>query len=200
MLSGADRKGSIVRGDVFVVDEDTDLLDPIFQNGEYINPLWKPSGNGGTQKGKPEISSKHLEENITTEKKKDSRTSSLFPGKPSDDIIDLGPGNTPKKPSYPRTSTDDQGRTVSPTAQVISSDPSAKPLDEKTGSITTQSTTHSDVKHEDRENPGTVTIVSIDGDLVRSSDGQMYRLQKGGVGRMGRPGPEVSGLMMLYLL
>ncbi|XP_068588520.1 uncharacterized protein [Cebidichthys violaceus] len=101
--SGSSRKGSVGRGDVFVVDEDTDLLDPTFQNGGQVNPLWKPSRNGltGSQKEKPELSSKQLEENITTDKKADSggRTSSLFPGKPSDDVIDLDKGSAPKKPS-----------------------------------------------------------------------------------------------------
>ncbi|KAJ4926157.1 hypothetical protein JOQ06_008340 [Pogonophryne albipinna] len=114
--SGTNRKGSVGRGDVFVVDEDTDLLDPTFQNGGQVNPQWKPSRNGlkGSQKGKPEM----IEENITTDEKVDSsgRTSSLFPGKPSSDIIDLDIGGTTKKPSVdlpvpkipsdPRTSTD----------------------------------------------------------------------------------------------
>lgn len=227
MLSGPDRKGSVIRGDVFVVDEDTDLLDPLFQNGGQVNPQWKPSRNGlkGNQKGKPEMSSKDVEENITTEKKTDSsgRTSSLFLGKPSDDIIDLDTGTTPKKPSVgfpvpsrvpsdPRTSTDssklreetDNWTTmVLPTPHVITSDSSAKVVVVEEGPITTQSTTHPvhrvehNGKQPDRERPGTVTIVSINGDLVQSSDGKMYRLRRGPAGWMGPPGQEVSGFMVL---
>nr|XP_029501712.1 collagen alpha-1(XI) chain-like [Oncorhynchus nerka] len=101
---GPRQKGSVGRGDVFVVDEDTDLADPILQGG-HRNPQWKPSSQGpkGSREGKPEPSSKLLEENITTDKKtKDSggRGIGLFPAKPLDDIIiDLDPGFSPKKPS-----------------------------------------------------------------------------------------------------
>lgn len=224
MPSGPDRKGSVVRGDVFLVDEDTDLLDPVFQNGGKVNPQWKPSRNGH-QKEKPEVSSKHLEENITTEKKTDSsgRSSSLFPRKPSDDIIDLDPGKTPKKPavgfpelpkisSGPRTSTDSnklreetdtETRTVSPTPHVITSGSLAKEVVEKDS---TQNTTQLDrrVEHNnkqpDKKRPGIVTIVSRHGDLVQGSDGKMYQLHRGPPGNMGPPGPEVSGLIVLLLL
>lgn len=211
MLSGPNRKGSVVRGDVFVVDEDTDLLDPIFQNGGYVDPQRKPSRNGGNQKGKPEMSSKHLEENITTEKRtaESDRTSSLFPGKPSEDIIDLDTGDAPKKPSAGspvlprnpsspnRTSTDSgqlREETDDPTRTV-----SSTPRIEVPMRSTTRRAEHH-VKHLDRERPGTVTIVSVDGDLVRGSDGKMYRLQRGPAGRMGPPGPEVSDTRMLLLL
>lgn len=186
--SGSDRTGSVGRGDVFVVDEDTDLLDPTFQNGGQINPQWKPSRNGltGSQKGKPEPSSKQFEENITTDKKADSggRTSSLFPGKPSDDIIDLDIGGAPKKPSVgfpvpktpsdPRTSTD-SGSSTKAVVKVTNG--------EKT----------------DKEHPATVTIVSRDGDLVRGSDGKTYRLQRGPPGRMGPPGQQVSVLLVALI-
>lgn len=221
--SGSNRKGSVGRGDVFVVDEDTDLLDPIFQSGGVVNPQWKPSRNGlkGSQKGKPEVSSKLLEENITTEKKADSggRTSSLFPGKPSDDIIDLDIGGATKKPplgfpvipkipSDPRTSTDsdklrdtdERSRSVSPTPRVIISGPSAKAVVEEGRPITTDHRAEHNGKQTDKERPGTVTIVSRDRDLVLGSDGKKYRLQKGPPGRMGPPGQEVSGLMVFLLL
>lgn len=103
MPSRPNRKGSAGRGDVFVVDEDTDLLDPTLHSGGQLNPQWKPPKQGakGSQEGKPELSSKHLEDNVTTDKKTDlgGRTSTLFPGKPSDDIIDdLNTGSVPKKP------------------------------------------------------------------------------------------------------
>lgn len=215
--TGPDRKGSVIRGDVFLVDEDTDLLDPVYQNGGKVNPQWKPSRNG-LQKGKPEVSSKHLDENITTEKKTDSsgRSSPLFPGKPSDDIIDL---DTPKKPSvgFPKVSsdpttstdwnklkeeTDAQTRTVSPTSHVMTSGSFPKKIVEDT----TQNTTHFDDKVEynskkpDKKHSGIVTIVSRNGDLVRGSDGKLYQLHSGPPGEMGPPGLEVSGLMVLLLL
>lgn len=190
--SGSNRKGSVGRGDVFVVDEDTDLLDPTFQIGGQVNPQWKPSRNGlkGTQKGKPELSSKQLEENITTDKKADSggRTSPLFPGKPSGDIIDLDVGGAPKKPSLgfpvpkipsdPRTSTD--------------SGTSAKAVAEEGRPITNG-------KQPDNERHAIVTIVSKEENLVLGSDGKMYRLQRGPMGRMGPPGQEVSVLMIFLL-
>lgn len=209
--SGSSRsKGSVGRGDVFVVDEDTDLLDPIFQNGRQVNPQWKPSRNGfkGNQKGKPELSSKLLEENITTDKKTDSggRTSSLFPRKPSDDILDLDLESATKKPvvvfpiiptipTDPRIDDDEWSRSVSPTPLIIISGPSAKgKLD------TTDHRAKHNGKLPEKERPGVVTIVSRDRDLVLGSDGKTYRLQRGPPGRVGPPGQEVSGLMIFLLL
>lgn len=209
--SRPNRKGSVGRGGVLLVDEDTDLLDTIFQNGRQVNPRLKPSRNGpkGSQKGKPELSSKNMEENITTEKKKDSngRTSSLFPGKPSDDVIDLDIGGSPKKPSLgfpappkipsdPRSTTDSSKvtTTISPLPDV------------KGSSRTTQSSIQFDRRHEhkgrlpEKGRPATVAIVSRDGNLVLGSDGKMYRLQRGPPGRMGPPGLEVSGLLVFSLL
>ncbi|KAK2818894.1 hypothetical protein Q5P01_024455 [Channa striata] len=218
--SGPKRKGSVIRGDVFLVEEDTDLLDPIFQNGRHVSPQFKPPRNGlkGNQKGKPEVPSKHLEDNITIEKKLDSsgRSSLTFPGKPTDDIIDLDNRNTPKKPSvgfplFPKTpsdprlstdsnkpfeETDEHTRTVSPTPHVVTSGSLAKKTINNGGRISSQNDTHSNhrtghsIKQPDRERPGIVTIVSKNGDLVRGSDGKMYRLHRGPPGQMGPPGQE----------
>ncbi|XP_041667075.1 collagen alpha-1(XI) chain-like [Cheilinus undulatus] len=210
--SGSSRKGSLGRGDVFVIDEDTDLLDPIFQHGGQINPQWKPPRNGlkGIQKGKPELSSKDFEENITTDKKTDSsgRTTSLFPGKPSDDIIDLDIGGATKKPSVgfplnpkipldPRTTTDSlkveadgRFRSVSPTPHVVLPDSSAKADANDKRPINGDRKTENKGRQPKKEPAGTVTIVSRDGDLVLGSDGKMYWLQRGPPGRMGPPGPE----------
>ncbi|XP_059214588.1 uncharacterized protein LOC131992894 [Centropristis striata] len=181
--SGSNRKGSVGRGDVFVVDEDTDLLDPIFQNGGRVNPQWKPSRNGlkGSQKGKPEQSSKHLEENITTDKKatSDGRTSSLFPGKPTADIIDLDDvRGAPKKPSveYPVAKTPQDPRTSTESAKVGVED--RRPI--------------TNGRQPEKEHPAIVTMVTRDGDLVLGSDGKTYRLQRGPAGRMGPPGEEVG--------
>lgn len=208
MPSGSNRpKGSVGREDIFVVDEDTDLLD------RKVNPQWKPSRNGfkGNQKGKPELPSKQLEENITTDKKANSgRTSSLFPRKPSDDVIDLDIESATKKPSviFPvvtkipsdprettdannsREMTDNRSMFVSPTPHIITTQ---KAID--TGRPV--STDHRDKlnnKLQEKEQPGTVSIIYRDRDLVLGSDGKKYRLQSGPPGPMGPPGKEVSGL------
>lgn len=190
-----------------MIDEDTDLLDLVFQQGGQVNPQWKPDRNGlkGSQKGKPDVLSKKVEENITTEKKTHSRTSSLFPKKPSDDIIDLDVGGSPKKPSLgvpsppkipssPRTSTESNRlredldldtRTVSPA-------PHWNPTPWTT--LDHRTTKGSEDVQPDRERPWIVTIGSRDGDLVLGSDGKTYRVQRGPLGRMGPPGPDVSHL------
>lgn len=215
MPSGSNRKGSVGRGDVFLIDEDTDLLDPIFQYNGQDNPRWIPSRNGlkGSQKGKPELSSKDLEENVTTDKKTDTsgRTSSLFPGKPSDDIVDLEIGGATKKPSVgfpalpripdPRTTTvsltdetNERSRSVSPTPRIIYQSPSAKAEVQKGGPVPTDRSTVNVSKQPRKERPSTVTIVSRDGDMVLGSDGKVYRLQRGPPGHLGPTGPEVSHL------
>lgn len=209
MPSRPDRKGSAGHSDVFVVDEDTDLLDPVFQNGGQVNPQWKPSTNGlkGSQKGKTELTSKNLEENITIEKKVDSsgRSSSLFPGKPSDDIIDLDISSSPKKPSldFPKVPSslktsaqpsilDRQTSMVLPTPPATTSAPFVKEAVKEEGSINTQITVEVHVKRPDKDRQGIVTVISRDGDLVLGSDGKKYKLKRGPPGRMGPPGLEVS--------
>lgn len=49
----------------------------------------------------------------------------------------------------------------------------------------------------EREQPGTVTIIYQDNELVVGSDGKRYRLRKGPPGRMGASGPEVGGTGVL---
>uniref|UniRef100_A0A673XVB8 Laminin G domain-containing protein n=1 Tax=Salmo trutta TaxID=8032 RepID=A0A673XVB8_SALTR len=218
---GPHQKGMVGRGDVFVVDEDTDLADPNFQRG-HLNPQWKPSRQGpkGSHEGKPEPSSKLLEENITTDKKtadSGGRGIGLFPGKPSDDIIiDLDPGSSSKKPSIVKTPIKtpldpehpdfnllrqevEGPQTPSRTALASTSVPPAPPIEavtEKrrpTTHIPTQPDPNPDCAitvERGPERPGTVTIVSREGDLVLGSDGQMYRVQRGPPGRMGPPGKE----------
>lgn len=46
----------------------------------------------------------------------------------------------------------------------------------------------------EKEQPGTVTVIYQDNELVVGSDGKRYRLRKGPPGRMGASGPQVSGL------
>ncbi|XP_034047688.1 collagen alpha-2(V) chain [Thalassophryne amazonica] len=192
-------KDSVVHGDVFVVDEDIDLLDPTFQTGGQVSPQWNPFRNGlkGNQKGKPEVSSKNLEDNITADKKTDfgGRTF-LFPGKPSD-IIDLDNKNTSKKPSlgFPvvpklrsdSMSSDKVQEEADEHLQIISG-PSRNAVVEEGRPFRQDRTSNSD--HNDNTHPPAVTIVSRDGDLVLGSDGKMYQLQQGTPGQMGPPGLE----------
>lgn len=216
MPSGSSRsKGSVHQGNVFLVEEDTDLLDPIFHNSGKVNPQWKPSK--GNQR-KPEPSSKLLEENITVDKKKDSSggTSSLFPGKQSHNVMDLHIESATKKPSVsfpvllkinsgPRTPTDSNklravtnelSMFVSPKPHVISG-PSAKEVVEHGRAITTDHRAKHNNRLPEKEQPGIVTM--IDRDLVLGSDGKKYRLQRGPPGRMGPPGQEVSDLKVFLL-
>lgn len=185
------------RGDVFVIDEDTDLLDLVFQHGGKVNR----NGLKGGQKVKPDVSSKKVEENVTTEKKTDSRTSSLFPRKPSDDIIDLDVGGSPKKPSLrfppkipssPRTSTESNKlrEDLYLETKTVSAEPHWSPTPQTTSGHRT-SKGGRDLQP-DRERPGIVG--SRDGDLVLGSDGKMYRVQRGQPGKMGPQGPDVSQL------
>lgn len=194
-----------------MVDEDIDLLDPVFQNGGYVNPQWKPFKNGleGRQKGKIDKIPKKFEDNVTTEKKTDSsgRTSLQFPKKPSDEIIDLDIGNTPKKPSAgvsplpntptsPRTSTDSNNLEETEETKTFTSAPTKIIIPVQTTMPFDQRIKHiGKGKQPDQGHSGTITIVSKEGDLAIGSDGKKYRLQRGPPGRMGPPGLEVSGFV-----
>ncbi|XP_061887393.1 uncharacterized protein LOC133638619 [Entelurus aequoreus] len=131
------------RGVASVVDEDTDLLDLISPIGGRVNPSWNRLK--GNQKEKLGVPSKHLDDNITVDKKVDSGwgTSSTFPGKPSDDVIILDTGNNSKKsfvdltspPKLPldpeahvdstsqREDTDERSSFVLPSSHVIDQSP-----------------------------------------------------------------------------
>lgn len=186
-----------------MVEEDTDLLDPIFQSGGVVNPQWKPSRNGlkGSQKGKPDMSTKKVEENITTEKK----TSSVFPLKPSDSIIDLDVGGSlkkpslgnprlPKIPSYPRISAESNELNAEETSTVSPATSQSPTTVQPTKPLVHRGKHEGEGAEPDRESPQIVTIVSRQGELVLGSDGKTYRLQRGPPGRMGPPGPDVSEL------
>ncbi|KAF7217746.1 collagen alpha-1(V) chain-like [Nothobranchius furzeri] len=196
-------KGSAGRGDVFVVDEDTDLLDPVLLQGGYVNPQWKPSmhGSKGSQKGKPEVPSKKVEENITTEKKVDSRTPSLSPKNPTDDIIDLVRESAPKKPSLghplppktsssPRTSTDSEKPREELDVETRTVSPAPRWIPTTTTTHLDHRTTPNKHTRPDREGPLIVPAGSRDGNLVLGSDGRTYRVQRGPAGRKGPPGPD----------
>ncbi|XP_076139560.1 uncharacterized protein LOC143122664 [Alosa pseudoharengus] len=189
------RQPSLVgRGDVFEVDEDTDLVDVLRPTKP---PRRKPKGS---REGKPDQSSKRLDENITTDKKKVEGGSTS--GKPVDNIIDLD--TTKKKPTVvfpngrtrPGPEDADANRLkedidppdftqVSKPGQTPKTKPSTVP---STGRIIEGAGTS---KHNgSRENPGRVHVISREGDLVTMSDGRKFRLQRGPKGYMGPPGEE----------
>lgn len=200
--SGTSRQGAA--GHV-VVDEDTEFL----QTGGQINLQWKPfkNGIGRNQKGKPGVTSKHLEDNITTDKKVDpaGRTSSSFPGKPASDIIDLDGGNTRKKPvvvftvppKLSRAPFDSTGDGTD-SSHVIYQSPSVRKAEEQDGPTTAQNISYTNQqarlqgKLPIKSKSGTRTIASKEGGLALGSDGKLYRLKPGLPGRMGPPGQEVS--------
>ncbi|XP_077594079.1 uncharacterized protein LOC144210983 [Stigmatopora nigra] len=206
--SGTRRHGTGGQGGVFLVDEDTELLDLTLQMGGRINPEWKPSKNGQNQKGKSETLPKKTEDNITTDKKVDpgGRSSLTFPGKPIDHIVNLDSRNTRKKPVLESTTPPKLPTNPQPTFKPIGErqSSSSSPLSGKNYQntpvkkvdTTTQNfsyTTHSDkvqVKFQNKSKQATIRIISRDGDMLMGSNGKMYRLKPGQVGKMGPPGPE----------
>lgn len=67
--TGVKRPGSISRGDVFEVDEYTDLIDPntLSKNAGLPHKIHPPLAKG-SKEAKPDSTSKLLDENVTTEK------------------------------------------------------------------------------------------------------------------------------------
>ena len=202
MPSGTRREGSLGPGDVLVVDEDTDLFNPVFQGvGGRLNPQWKPSRTGakGLHEGKAGAPSKGLEENTTTGKRVETDSGaggeSLLPGTPKGDIIlDLDTRTGPKKHSaaFPDGKIPSGDHTRDPEAEEGGSSPGSagtpsikRAPEERTVSLDNAI----DEKHQ-----GFVSVVSRHGDMALGSDGRWYRLQRGAPGRMGPPGTEVSEL------
>lgn len=219
MPSGASRSKGLITGNVFVVDEDVDLLES-FNVGGKVNPDWRPPRNGpkGSVKGKPDTRSKVLEDNITTDKKADGagRSPSLFPRKPSDNVIDLDIESATKKPpvrftfyftppyqsfksihSFHHVKRGNKSKFVPPVPQVVSAGPTVEAGVEDRKPVTTTGIAEVDNQLPEKEQPGTVTVIYRDNELVVGSDGKRYRLRKGPPGRMGASGPQVSGLNVL---
>lgn len=204
------RKPSLVgRGDVFEVDEDTDLVDTLRPKpGSTASTKTPPRQPKGSGEGKPDPSSKRLDENITTNKKKADRGGTSI--KPVDNIIDLDLGRPKKKP--PKVSANGRTRPgpddadanrlkedIDPPDYTPSSKPSAPTRKTKPGSPTTVPSTGRVIEGAgtpkqkgSSEAPGKAYVVTRDGDLVTYSDGRMFRLQKGPKGFMGPPGHPVS--------
>jgi len=199
--SGSRRQGSVDRVDVLVVEEDTDLFDPIFQGvGGQLNPQWKPPRPGA--KGKAGASSKGPEENITTDKTEMetdavARGDSVFPGKPTGDaIINLDTGTDPKKSSgaFPATKIPSVGdQTGNPEGNDVGEgDSSPRPDGTPSAGKKVGEERTLDNAIDEKHQQGFVSVVSRDGDMALGSDGSWYRLQRGPAGRMGPPGREVS--------
>lgn len=164
------------RGDVFEVDEDTDLVDQNILSKNGGKPS-KTLPTAGSRDGKPDSTSKRLDENITTDKHK--TTGKVLPKKPGDTtIINL----------------DVREPFVSPTGGTIFSDETTRsPKVKETDRGTTISPRIPEVSvGSDRERQSTVILTGRHGDLVRGSDGRMYRIQRGRPGSIGLPGEPVS--------
>jgi len=195
------------RGDVFVVDEDTDLVDQniLSKNGGKPSKSF-PTDTTESRDGKPASTSKHLDENITTDKHKPGKPS---PKKPVDTRIINLDVQVPEKPTG---STVSSGETLLETTS-SPEDRESNLLKEDLGAITQapDSTTYWEgiSKGSGRtvsgtpdipagsgwgseENPGTVILTGRHGDLVRGSDGNMYRIQRGPMGPVGPRGEPVS--------
>lgn len=204
--SGSRQPSLLGRGDVFEVDEDTDLADVLRPKpGSTSGTKTPPHHPKGGSEGKADPASKLLDENVTTDKKKvDGGVTS---GKPLDGIIDLDLGRPRKKPAVvfpsgrtlPGPDDADANRLkedIDPPDYTQSSKPSSPSKVPSTDRIIQGAGTP---KHKgSREKPGRVHVTSRDGDLVTFSDGRRYRLQKGPKGFMGSPGESVSLLFSFF--
>lgn len=185
-----------------MVDEDTGL----FHNRGKANRHSNPTRNGHlpNQRGKPEESSKLVDENITMDKKADS---SPFPGKPSDSITDPDIERGAKKPSLgisdlPGIFTDgvmSEGLLTFPKSHLVSG-PSGEAFPQSWGSVISDHRAERVTKLVDKDDSHWWTIESRGGHLVQGSDGRMYRLLRGPPGLMGPPGEDVSPSFIFSLL
>ncbi|XP_061118108.1 collagen alpha-2(XI) chain-like [Conger conger] len=208
---GPRRPGTLERGDLFLLEEDTDLADPNIP----------PPGGKKRPRPKPSSASKVLDENITTDKTKAGGGGRDFPGKPSDDIIDLDSSSstssglkktpvggkalseTPLRPQRPDNRSrehDARPSAVPPKGSAPAPTHAPRPRSEPdtvTAERDLAAPTHlGQGPHGDRapagETPaGTAKIPPRDGDIIRGSDNKMYRVRKGPrgpTGPYGKPG------------
>lgn len=197
-------RGSGGRGGIVLVDEDTGLINHLFPNRGKVNHHLKPVRNGQleNQRGKPEQSSKLLDENITTDKKTDSNGGTIFqfPGKPSDSLTELDGESPIKKPSLgiselPGIFSDGMtsgDANVTDESPIIISGPSGKGFPQNGRSVTSNQRAKHFNDLVDRVYSHLWTLTPREGRLVQGSDGKSYRLVRGPPGWMGPPGEDVS--------
>lgn len=200
-------------GGVVLVDEDTGL----FRNRGKGNRHSKPTRNGhlDNQKGKPEESSKLVNENTTTDKKTDSPIT----GKPSDSVTEPDVESDTKKPSlgiselpgiftHGVTSeglniwtevTDETSNMTFPESHLIVSGLSGESFPHSGRSVISNHRAERITKLADKDDSPWRTIESRDGHLVQGSDGKMYQLLRGPPGLMGPPGKDVSPTFIFSL-
>lgn len=195
------------RGDVFEVDEDTDLVDQnvLSKNGGKPSKTI-PTDTTGSRDGKPESTSKHLDENITTDKHKPGKPS---PKKPVDTTIINLDVQVPKKPTgstlssreiHLETTSSPEDREsnllkedLGATTQAPVSTSSWEGISKGSGrTISKTPDIPAGSGWGSEEHPGTVILTGRHGDLVRGSDGNMYRIQRGPMGPVGPQGEPVS--------
>lgn len=186
--TGLKRPSSFSRGDVFEVDEYTDLIDPnaLSKNGGLPHKIHQPLVKG-SKEAKPDSTSKLLDENITTEK---SSPDKGFPKKPVDNTIsdpDV-PSILKKTPAGESSSPEDSdSNLLKEGEQMVTSTPvPPHSSPEKTNE------TH-------RIDPNLV-LTGRTGGLVRGSDGKMHHLLQGPPGPVGPPGEPVSTIYLFHLL
>lgn len=189
-----------------LVDEDTGLFHNRGKFNRHLNPV--RDGPLDNQKGKPEESSKLVDDNITMDKKADS----LVPGKTSDGITDPDVNSDSKKSSLGilelsgiftdgvtseglnvRTeATDEASKLASPETHLMASGPSGEALPPSWRSVISDHKAERVTKLVDKDDSHWQTIESRHGHLVQGSDGRMYRLLGGPPGLMGPTGKDVS--------
>lgn len=167
-----------IRGDVFEVDEYTDLIDPnALSKNDGLPHKINPPLSKGSKEAKPDSASKLLDENITTEK---SNPDKGFPKKPVDNtIIDL---DVPSKklPAEEHPSPED------PDSNLLMEG------EERVTSAPVPPSSTTDRANDNRRIVPNVVFVGRTGGLVQGSDGKMYHLHPGPPGPMGPPGEPVS--------
>ncbi|XP_029108675.1 collagen alpha-1(V) chain-like [Scleropages formosus] len=190
---GPRRPGSVTRGDVFLVEEDTDLAESHLPF-RYSTPPPAKHIPGP----KPDPASKDQDENITTDKIRvasGGRSRDTFPGKPSDDIIDLdsaSPSGPQKKPSPGFIGEKETPKlherpdsTLLKEEELLPSTvtpPTPRPSPDMETNRAERGPAIPTVDTGSRQTP------ACDKDLVRGADGRMYRVLRGSPGPVGPPG------------
>lgn len=177
--TGVKRPDSISRGDVFEVDEYTDLIEPntLSKNGGSPHKIRPPLAKG-SKEAKPDSTSKLLDENITTEK---SSPDKGIPKKPVYNTIDVDDPSILKKTHAGQNSSSEgpDSNLLQEGGERVTSTPALPSLS-------------SDRINETHRTVPNVFLTDRTGGLVRGSDGKMYYLHQGPPGPMGPPGEPVS--------